>query len=209
MSDRILSGAEGAAAQRWSLPDVAGPVSNGRPRTAREVEDLQKVAYDEAYAQGLAEGRAAARAEAEQRARQWAALLDKLTHPLEKLDQEVETELVELATVIARQLVRREFRIEPSHVVGVVREAVAALPVAHRDVKVHLNPADSELVRELLGAAADSDWTLVDDPGLQRGDCLVTTPSSRVDARLEQRLGAIVAQMLGGEREADGGERGE
>lgn len=203
MSDRILSSTEGAAARRWDLPDVAGPVTSGGPRTAREVEDLQKVAYEEAYAQGLAEGRAAGRAESEQQARQWAALLEKLAHPLEKLDQEVETELVELATVIARQLVRREFRIEPSHVVGVVREAVAALPVAHRDVKVHLNPADSALVRELLGAAADSDWTLVDDPGLQRGDCLVTTPNSRVDARLEQRLGAIVAEMLGGERDSD------
>jgi flagellar assembly protein FliH len=36
-----------------------------------------------------------------------------------------------------------------------------------------------------------------------RGDCRVVTENSRVDATIENRLAAIMANTLGGEREED------
>jgi hypothetical protein len=39
---------------------------------------------------------------------------------------------------------------------------------------------------------------------MARGGCQVTTATSRIDARLETRLGAILSELLGTERELGG-----
>ena len=57
---------------------------------------------------------------------------------------------MQLAVTIARQLVRRELRIDPAQVIAIIRETVALLPAAARDVRVHLHPEDAAVVREKL-----------------------------------------------------------
>ncbi|RMG30702.1 MAG: flagellar assembly protein FliH, partial [Gammaproteobacteria bacterium] len=49
----------------------------------------------------------------------------------------------------------------------------------------------------------ERDWKLVEDPTLSRGGCRVETESSRIDATVEQRLHAVLARFLGGERQGD------
>jgi flagellar assembly protein FliH len=100
-------------------------------------------------------------------------------------------------------VVRRELRTEPGHVIGAIREAVALLPSAARDVRVMLHPDDAVLVRERLGdGSAGRAWALVEDPMMGRGGCRVVAESSTVDARLETRVGAVIAHVLGDERDA-------
>jgi len=36
---------------------------------------------------------------------------------------------------------------------------------------------------------------------MARGGCQITTTTSRIDARLESRLGAILSELLGNERQ--------
>ena len=60
-----------------------------------------------------------------------------MAKPYEQLDESVEKALVELAMTVVRQLFRREVKLEPSHVVGVVREAIQVLPDSARDVRVN------------------------------------------------------------------------
>jgi flagellar assembly protein FliH len=56
-------------------------------------------------------------------------------------------------------------------------------------------------VREHLTApAADRAWTIVEDPTLSRGGCVIHSQSSRIDARLEARIAAVAASALGDER---------
>jgi flagellar assembly protein FliH len=45
---------------------------------------------------------------------------------------------------------------------------------------------------------------VVEDPVMMRGGCQVLTPTSRVDARLETRLGKVLSELLGGQRQLDG-----
>jgi flagellar assembly protein FliH len=104
--------------------------------------------------------------------------------------------------------VRRELNADPGQVVGIVRDALQSLPVAARDIKVHLNPEDAKLVRQHLPAVdQDRAWTIVEDPMLTRGGARVATASSQVDARLESRLGALVVELLGSDRGATGRSR--
>jgi len=47
----------------------------------------------------------------------------------------------------------------------------------------------------------ESHWQLMPDSSLQRGDCLLESERSRLDARVETRLAAVVDAVLGAEAE--------
>ena len=72
-----------------------------------------------------------------------------------------------------------------------------------RDIRLHLHPEDAALIRERLQPTdAGRAWTIREDPVLMRGDCQVTSESSQVDARLDTRLGRLISDLLGDDRDA-------
>src|SRR5512138_411842 len=198
------------AVSRWDAPAVAGRTVQGRRagRTVSELEDVEQRAHKEAYAKGHAAGVAAARAEQEKglnHVKTQVANIDKMAsaiaQPYRDLDAQVEEQLVQLAVTIARQLVRRELRMDPAQVIAIIRETVALLPAATRDVRVHLHPEDATVVREKLATpTADRAWTIVEDPVMPRGSCRVTTDTAHIDARMDTRIQTIMATILGEER---------
>ena len=56
------------------------------------------------------------------------AIIETLAKPLDDLDAGIETELTRLAMIIAKHLVRRELRLDPTQVIGIVRHTVGLLP---------------------------------------------------------------------------------
>jgi flagellar assembly protein FliH len=188
-------------ARLWSAPDVGADATAQNMPTVSGLVDLQAEAYQEAFEQGLAEGREAGRAQVRAQVEQLAGMFYDLAKPFEELDAEVERELLTLAMALARQIVRRELKADPTQIIGIIREAIAALPVAARDVRVHLHPEDAAVVRQNLAPTeSERAWQIVEDPVMARGGCQVTTATSRVDARLETRLGAILSELMGNER---------
>jgi flagellar assembly protein FliH len=127
-----------------------------------------------------------------------------LDKPFEQLDETVEQQLAQLAMLVARQLVRRELKTEPEQVIAVVREALAALPVAARNVRLALHPDDAALVREAMSVDQGQQLQLVEDPVQTRGGCRVFTDTSQIDASVEARLNAVIARVMGGQRSGDG-----
>ena len=185
----------------WPVPTIDGSEGKGYV-TAGRLEELQKQAWDEAYKKGFDEGLAAGADEIAARSQRFDELLQALSKPFDRLDEKVEKELVELAIAMTKQLFRREIRINPAHVIGVVREAVQLLPVASRNVQVHLHPDDAALVRETLSPAEhEPAWTIVEDPLSDRGGCSITTDNSRIDASNESRLQAAIRSLNGDERQ--------
>jgi flagellar assembly protein FliH len=196
-----MSDKSATAPTRWDVPAIDG--SDGRGYlTAGRLEELQGQAWDEAYKKGLEEGRAAGAEEIAARSRRFDELLQALSKPFDRLDEKVEKELVELAIAMTKQLFRREIRVNPAHVIGVVREAITLLPVASRNVQVHLHPDDAALVRETLSPAEhEPAWTIIEDPLIERGGCNITTDNSRIDASNETRLQAAIRSLNGDERQ--------
>jgi flagellar assembly protein FliH len=178
------------------------PASTSPRATAQGLADLQAEAYQEAFAQGLAEGREAGRLEVKQQVERLEGMFFDLAKPFAALDAEVERELLTLAMALARQIVRRELKTDPTQIIGIIREAIAALPISARDVRVHLHPEDAAVVRQHLAPTeSERAWVLVEDPVMSRGGCQVSTATSRIDARLESRLGSILSDLLGSERQ--------
>ncbi|MEO7775432.1 MAG: flagellar assembly protein FliH [Steroidobacteraceae bacterium] len=216
----LFSADDAGSATAWNAPEVAGPLAHKRRnwRTVDELEGIERAAWEESYAEGLAAGQAAGLAEVRKRVTQLDAqiahfdeIVSLLARPLSRMDIEVETQLVNLAVSIARQLLRRELKLDPSQVVAAVRETVALLPAAAREVRVRLHPDDAALVREKLATPqAEQAWRIVEDPVLARGDCRVSAEAAQIDARLESRLAAVISTVLGDERDTERGDgRGE
>ncbi len=190
------------------MPEMDGPVV-GRPRDDRRsgphgAEVIREEAAARGYQAGLEkaqsemQGRLAA---LDARLRQIDSILQLLAQPLQQLDAEVESELTQLALAVGKQLARRELKIDPAQVIAIIRESLAQLPVAAREVRVHLHPEDAATVREKLAApTTERAWTLVEDPTLSRGGCLVRSETSQIDARLEARVHAVMTSTLGEDR---------
>jgi flagellar assembly protein FliH len=200
-----------ASIERWSLPVVEGNVI-GRPiderKAAAAAEAIARVAREQSEARGYEAGMAKAKAEMEGHNNELKARIQKLDkllqfmgRPLEELDADVEKMLLQLTLTVGKQLARRELRIDPSQVIAIIRESLQELPTAARQARVHLHPEDATIVRERLAEpTSERAWTIVEDPTMSRGGCIVKTETSRIDARLESRINTIIANVLGDER---------
>lgn len=196
--------------------------------TVEEIETMQRQAFDEAFEQGrqqgyedgLKQGREQGQREGydaghrqgyqegqhllQKQASELNRLLECLNEPIKQLDEAIESELVQLALAVANQIIRREIKQHPDEIVAVVREAMNVLPVASQNITLSLHPDDAELVRSILNLdEVPPSWRLVENPLLTRGGCTVETESSTVDASLEKRLAAVIANVMGGERQQD------
>lgn len=213
---RVISRDESSKVERWVLPNVEsmhaslsqdGSLRSATPLTAEQIEKIQrqayKEAYDEGFEKGYRDGHQESREHLQQQVAVMNAVLNQCAAPMKQLDNEVEQQLVQLAISLTRQLVRREIKMEPGHIVAIMREAIEALPVASRDVRVYLHPEDSQVINETLAGGDNQYWKLVADPTMNRGDCRIQTETSSIDATVERRLASIIANMLGGERKRD------
>ncbi|VAX05839.1 hypothetical protein MNBD_GAMMA26-596 [hydrothermal vent metagenome] len=216
-SSKVISGDKMSDLQQWDPPKIthdglAPGVTRGALMTAAQLEQIQKQAHKEGFEQGKKDGFSYGHKEALEAGReqlqQMVQSMEKIFHALEtpfkQLDEQVEQELILLAVAMVKQLVRREIKVDPSQILGVVREATGILPVSSRNVRLVLSPEDAEVVREVYTAAeTELGWVIVEDPTMARGGCRVLTDLSQVDATLESRLANLVAPLLGGERASE------
>lgn len=218
MSDRRMFAGGTAFAgtapiERWNMPQVEGKVI-GRPiderKAAAAAEAIARLAREQSEARGYEAGMAKAQsemqgklAEVDTRIKRLDGLLQFMSRPLQELDEEVEKSLLQLALSVGKQLARRELRIDPTQVIAIIRESLQELPTAAREPRVHLHPEDAAIVRErLTEPVSERAWTVVEDPTMSRGGCVIRTENSQIDARLESRISAVMANALGDEREA-------
>jgi flagellar assembly protein FliH len=199
---------------------VGNPSSSMPHLTVNEIESMQKQAYEEAFAlgkndgfqqgfeQGLIEGGKKGYEDnvvlLNNKAAEFDALMESLAEPFKTLDEEVEKELVKLAIGIANQIIRREIKLDPGQVIAAVREAINVLPLSSQKIMLYLHPEDAGLVRSVLSLdEMSTPWGITEDPLITRGGCKVDTDVSHVNATVENRLAAVIATTLGGERERD------
>lgn len=164
--------------------------------------------YDEGFAEGLLEGERRATATRDQEKAELLSVLQAMARPLEQINEAVESELVALSLAAAKMILRREIADAPSHIAGLIREAVNSLPASTTGIRVHLHPNDAAVVREVLGAEdSGHPWQIQDDASLQRGDCHVHTDTSFVDAGIDALINRLAAEMTGGQRSTDMNEK--
>jgi len=193
---------------------VSSPESGMADVQAAVAEGFQQglaKGYDEGHAQGLAagneaaqitgyaDGMAAGRKDAQQRFEHVARPVDALFAELQQLKADYQAaqrkEVVELVARVARQVIRCELTLQPTQLLALVDETLAAMPPA-RDgaIEVHLNPEDLLRITELAPERA-AQWTLLADARLESGECRVKAGDREADAGCRQRLTACMEQV--------------
>lgn len=159
------------------------------------------------HKEGFAAGKQEGHAHGEQQARELAqaelaSRLDRLEHilgelllPIERHEEELETVMVNLVTVLARAVVYRELGTDSSQIRQVVRRAIAALPSTANNLRIHIHPDDIEPVRE-VAERLESGASIIEDDTLMPGGCKVESNHSLVDFTVEKRFQHAVQGML-------------
>jgi flagellar assembly protein FliH len=195
---------------RWDLPKVEGaalPRGSGGVNVMH-LAAVERDAWEHGYKAGHVEGVRKGEADLKQRIAEvdvkvaaLQAIIETLAKPLADLDTGIETELTRLAMIIAKHLVRRELKLDPAQVIGIVRHTVGLLPLAARNIKVHLHPDDAAILRDRLATpVGEREWELREDPLMARGGCRVTTDNASIDARVESTIAAAMRGLLGDDR---------
>ncbi|WP_111414103.1 flagellar assembly protein FliH [Billgrantia lactosivorans] len=154
----------------------------------------------EGHAQGLKEGREEAERELEQRTRELVTplkpLAEQFADALAKLDEEIATDLVELALATGHQLAGEALKARPRQVLELVKALLHTEPPLVGQQRLWLHPQDHKLVEEHLGSElAAAGWKLQPDAQLTRGGCRVTSANGELDATWESRWQAVKAQV--------------
>ena len=197
--------------ERWELAsfDSAAEPAAGTPAQvespADSAEDILRMgeqarqqAHQAGYAAGKAEGLAAGQAQAEAMGREEALRVAQTLESLERcigeLNQAVADDLLALSIEVARQLVRQTIAVKPEVLLGVIREALAQLPLLH--AAIHLHPEDASLVRLRAGDQfAHAGHRIHEDPKLKRGDVIIEAGGSHLDASLAARWRRVVEAL--------------
>ncbi len=201
-------------------PEVVAAVFAPLPTVRREVDVTGSASSSSAagYAAGWAQGVAAAAvsersvlaAHAEAAAADRAATAEALHRALGALDaaaaqmrahavptiDATADALVAAAADLAEVLIGDELTDTETSGRRALARALAATP-AHEEVRVHLHPADVELLSQ---AGAGRDVVLVADPALAPGDALARFAGGQVDARISTGLARLRATLRSGGR---------
>jgi flagellar assembly protein FliH len=182
----------------------------------RESVGLKKQAKSEGFndgrregmALGLTEGRTsghqAALDEAKERLSQvWKSLtatVAQLETSRRDLESDGITEVIALATAIARRVTKRQSAIDPAVLLENIREAMK-LAVHAIDVRIVINPAQRKTVSDEL-PKLQMTWPnlnhveLIDDPSVSVGGCKILTRNGEIDADIQRQLDRVIDDLL-------------
>lgn len=155
--------------------------------------------HKEGLEKGLEEAAEQAKIELEARIHKTVAPLETLakqfSDALERIDDTIAHDLVELALATGKQLASDALQASPEQVLVVVRELLHTEPPLVGQQRLWLNPDDHALVEEQLGGELKAaNWKLQPDDQLARGGCRVTSAQGEIDATFENRWHTIQAQ---------------
>jgi flagellar assembly protein FliH len=136
-----------SAYRRWELAALAAPAAD----TAAADAHAAAVAHATAEREGREAGYAAGLAAADAERAQLAALLAKMSTAAGDHEQRLCDEVLDLALVLARQLVGEALAVRREFILPIVSAALKQLPQSTQRVELMLNPSDVELVRIFLG----------------------------------------------------------
>lgn len=166
------------------------------PDERSRMAELEREAFATAYAQGERAGVEAGTKRAD-------AMLRRLSDTLRELDElrramirQTEHQIVQLAVEMARRILRREVQVDNDLLCAMARVALDRLGDA-APATIRLNPEDyHSIVARQGGAWAGNHVSVVADPAVGRGGCMVESSFGFVDASVEAQFRVLEDALL-------------
>lgn len=157
---------------------------------------LEREAFTKGYAQGERAGLEAGGKRAEAMLRRVAQTIEELGGLRQSLIQETEREMVQLALTLARRVVHREVTLDPELAAALAHVALERLGTT-TPATIRLNPEDYTIVAQDGARWGTATVTVVPDPSISRGGCLVESAFGSVDATIEQQFDELSRALFG------------
>lgn len=196
------------------------------PLTAEELEAIRQSAYDEGYAEGkaqgyqdgfdegktsgheqglcdgLVEGREQGLAQGQDlitnEVQAWEQLQAQLQAPLQAVNEQVEYELIRVATGLAEELIKTQITLNPGVILQTLKQAIDALPVSEQKITITINPADLTIIQAHYPPeeCEKRHWTFIAEPTIKQGDLQINTDVSSVEIVMDQRIKQLMRRFL-------------
>ncbi|MGQ9657530.1 MAG: FliH/SctL family protein [Fimbriimonadales bacterium] len=166
-------------------------------------EQAQREGYQRGYEQGYQHGTLEARQHADAELQQTVeSLRAQLQQAIEEIRaqhaaylQHAESQMLELALEVVRKVVREELKLQPAHVLAIVRDTLRRVQRFER-LRLRVNPIDLETVRQhrptLLQIVDGIEGIeIVEDRRVDPGGCIIETEQGVYDARIRTQLSEI------------------
>ncbi|MDU4250293.1 flagellar assembly protein FliH [Pseudomonas sp.] len=151
---------------------------------------------------GREEGRATGRQAFDEASAPLSAAVEAFGEYRQAFQRSRQKELLELVQKVARQVIRVELTLNPTQLLTLAEEALAAMPGEQGDVQILLNPEECARIRELNPERA-ARWRLVPDERLALGECRVVTAQAEADIGCQQRLDSCMEALSTHLQDAD------
>lgn len=177
-------------------PPPAEPPAPPAPDPVQLIHQARQTGYQDGYRDGMSALDSFKQSFAQQMTSQVGALVKSFDAEFRALEDEMSVALARIAVELARQVVRSEITQRPEHIAKVAHDAVEALQLSARHVRVRVNPADYPLVLEGAGEEMQArEAQVIPDPDIPRGGCQVESDIGSVDASLAARWQQAAAAM--------------
>lgn len=171
------------------------------------LEEGRRLGMEQGREQGLLEGReqgqkeghtaAYRKAEADisQQMQTVKSVITHLTHAMNEQDYQLEHALLNLSKEIAKHVIQRELKIDSSHIISIVRQALATLPPSRDNVRILVNQDDLPFIEQAIADSGEN-WRVVGTKQIDRGGCRVETDQSAVDFTTGERFKQVLEQIV-------------
>jgi flagellar assembly protein FliH len=177
-------------------PVLAGDAFTEHDRVTLE-QSVREQAMIEAHATVAATVAAKVSAETDAMRQTLAESLAQVSNLSEEITARMESDVVELALMIAKKVITREVTIDQEIVLNVTKASLAKLH-ARSIAAVHLNPDDLAYVQEHRDKLNfHGSLELVEDRAITSGGCMVRTDNGDIDGRLESQFDEISYALTG------------
>jgi len=186
--------------------DAAPPAAPAAAEPAAAAADAQALigaARSAGYQDGYRDGLVALDSFKQSFATQMTARIGQLVEAFDRqigaLEQAMAQAVARSAVQLARRVVRAELRAHPQQVAEAAQQAVNAVLLSARHIRVLVHPDDHALVAEgAAEALAARGARLLAHDDIERGGCVVESDLGQIDARIESRW-RLAAAVLGSE----------
>jgi flagellar assembly protein FliH len=175
----------------------------------QKVEDYRKEGLQQGYDEGLKK----AEAEMEEKysklfeaeAQQLRSFMESLKDSYKNMIKTSEAPLVKLAMDIAKKVIKDEAEKNEQVILQNIRDSLLKLSTK-ASIVIKVNPDQFDLVQKnkdkLIHAVEGiDDFELKNDPKVDKGGCVIETPSGSVEARIDKQLKELRKVVSGQEKE--------
>lgn len=169
-----------------------------------KADGVRQAGYAEGYAQGHAQATLEGdrkiqqyiAAQGQDAARRFGKLIASTQEQIAQSEQVMAEGVLELASEIARKVLRQELASNPNALQPVIREALGLLALDSKAALIRMHPVDVDILEEVLRQEFSYlTLTLLADTTVTRGGCIIESAGSVVDATLEKRWKRAVANL--------------